>query len=332
LARFFPEGVRAYWQELASFHLVVHHSRQSFRLSSLAVAHAAAKFINRLDPAVIHFDEGSRRMLLSLVELRGRPMVMTIHDPELHSGERRWRSDVYRRIFLSRASRVILYNRTFQTAFADRYGFPAHQIHTTRLGVHHIFREWSVGPVPHGGRTVLFYGRLSRYKGLETLYAAAPLVAERVPGVRFIVAGRPVAGYQPPPLPTLANGGRLELVDRYLGNREMADLLTRAHVVVCPYLDATQSGVVLTAFAFEKPLVATNVGGLPEYIDHGNTGLLVPPRNPTALAEALVQVLTNDDLVEHLRAGIARLGRDRLLDWSSTARDVREVYEDALSP
>jgi glycosyltransferase involved in cell wall biosynthesis len=121
-------------------------------------------------------------------------------------------------------------------------------------------------------------------------------------------------------------------VDRYLGNREMADLLTRAHVVVCPYLDATQSGVVLTAFAFEKPLVATNVGGLPEYIDHGNTGLLVPPRNPTALAEALVQVLTNDDLVEHLRAGIARLGRDRLLDWSSTARDVREVYEDALSP
>jgi glycosyltransferase involved in cell wall biosynthesis len=73
-----------------------------------------------------------------------------------------------------------------------------------------------------------------------------------------------VEGYTPPSPPALPRGGALQLIDRYLSNSDAAALFRSASVVVCPYRDATQSGVVLSAFAFGVPVIASAVGGLPE--------------------------------------------------------------------
>ncbi len=129
-------------------------------------------------------------------------------------------------------------------------------------------------------RTLLFFGRLSAYKGLETLFQAAPLACKRLPGLRIIVAGNPVPGYRLPPAPDLPNGGELQIITGYIPNHTLAQLFQRAAVVVCPYTTATQSAVVLTAYAFGKPVIGTRVGGLPEYITDGETGVLVPPHSP----------------------------------------------------
>jgi glycosyltransferase involved in cell wall biosynthesis len=94
---------------------------------------------------------------------------------------------------------------------------------------------------------------------------------------------------------------------------------------VCPYVDATQSGVVMTAYAFDRPVVATRVGGLPEYVHDGQTGLLVAERDPVALAAALVSVLTNASLRDHLGEGI-RVARTTEFDWSRAARETVGVY------
>jgi glycosyltransferase involved in cell wall biosynthesis len=118
----------------------------------------------------------------------------------------------------------------------------------------------------------------------------------------------------------------------YISNARLVQLLASALVVVCPYVDATQSGVVLTAFAFEKPVVATRVGGLPEYVQDGQTGLLIPPRDPVALAQALIQVLTTPVLENGLRNTIAQLGRSGRLDWARTAHDTLAVYKELVPP
>ena len=99
-------------------------------------------------------------------------------------------------------------------------------------------------------------------------------------------------------------------------------------VIVCPYTDASQSGVVLTAYAFGKPVVATRVGGLPEYVEDGVTGLLVPPRNPQALAEALVRLLRDPDTQRTLSQGIRH---NEALSWESIIKRTISVYEQVLS-
>jgi len=80
-----------------------------------------------------------------------------------------------------------------------------------------------------------------------------------------------------------------------------------AAVVVCPYRDASQSGVVLSAYAFQVPVVATTAGGLPEYVFPGKTGLLVPPGDASALVVAIKSLVT----APHLQENMGRSGRQR---------------------
>ena len=91
-----------------------------------------------------------------------------------------------------------------------------------------------------GDRTVLFFGRQSPYKGIEVLYDAAQRVAERIPDVRFVIAGKPQGNYSAPP-PALKHGGHVELIDDYISNARLAELFQLATVVACPYRDATQT-------------------------------------------------------------------------------------------
>ena len=327
----FPAAVRAQWRDLASFRLVVHHTARAVQPASWRLSRQVVRAVRQLQPDVVHFDDVSRRMVPALPGLHGLPVVLSLHDPAFHSGETTWRGDLFRRLLLRRATRVVLHNRQHVPSFCARYGIPAERVAVVHLGSYRIARLWaerSCQAPPADRPTVLFFGRLSPYKGLDVLLQAAPHVAARVPGVRFVVAGQPVPGYRVPALPALPNGACIDLLDQYIPSAQVAALFASASVVACPYVDATQSGVVLTAYAFERPVVATTVGGLPEYVRHDETGLLVPPGDPQALAEALVRVLQDEGLQARLRQGV-RLATAGAFNWNRAADETLEVYSRA---
>ena len=159
------------------------------------------------------------------------------------------------------------------------------------------------------------------------MFRAAPTVARAVPNVTFRVAGAPVAGYEPGPPPPLENGGRIETMYSYVSNDQTASLFERAQVVVCPYTNASQSGVVLTAFAFGCPVVATDAGGLPEYVADGVSGLVVPAGDDAALAGALIRCLSEPELLASLRAGVEAATATEL-NWRQTASELTVIYAD----
>jgi glycosyltransferase involved in cell wall biosynthesis len=82
-------------------------------------------------------------------------------------------------------------------------------------------------------------------------------------------------------------GERVKLVDRYVKNEEVSLYFRSADVVVLPYVDATQSGVVQIAFGLEVPVITTDVGGLPEIVEDGATGFVVARRSAEQLAAAI---------------------------------------------
>jgi len=120
---------------------------------------------------------------------------------------------------------------------------------------------------------------------------------------------------------------RFEVHDGFVPGDEMAAFFQRASVVALPYLSASTSGILMTALVFGKPVVATRVGCLPEYVEDGVTGLLVPPADAERLADAIVRLLTDDALRHRMGQNAKRWAHDRR---QTAASKTLRTYEKAI--
>lgn len=170
--------------------------------------------------------------------------------------------------------------------------------------------------VPPAARRLLFFGYVRAYKGLPTLIEALPLLPA---DVQLVVAGEIYhhdADHYRALAARLGVGDRLVLLDRFVASKDLACCFAMADLVVLPYWTASQSGVAPLAFASGRAVVASAVGGLPDLIRPGETGLLVPPRDPPALAAAVTRAL---DHASEWGAAAARAARGFTWDAAATA-------------
>ena len=137
--------------------------------------------------------------------------------------------------------------------------------------------------------TLLFFGFIRKYKGMDILLRSLALVKEEI-DCQLIIAGE-FYDNSKEYLELIQNLNLSEIVhifDRYIPDEEVPYFFSAADVVVLPYRSATQSGIVPVCYHYLKPVIATTVGGLPEVIKEGKTGYLVPPEDPHSLAKAIV--------------------------------------------
>lgn len=321
-----PGRLRQRTGRLGGLYCAVFPHPRAWHPSNARTSWGLATMIRRTRADVVHFDDASTRAFSALLFAPRVPVVLSIHDSHPHMGESMGRFEMVRSVFLRRAKLVVFRSEYAHRTMRAVRRTPARVI---PLGVYDVYRDLCDGGV-EAERDVLFLGRVSRYKGIDVLAEAAPRVAGAVPGVRFVVAGAPVGPdgvADPPPLP---NGGTWDVVPRHLDASEVCRQMAAATVVVLPYLEATQSGVVATALAFGKPIVATAVGGIPEVVRDGDNGRLVPPGDAVALADALTELLTDPGARATVEAGAARIVREELA-WPRLARSTARVYEEAAS-
>jgi glycosyltransferase involved in cell wall biosynthesis len=178
------------------------------------------------------------------------------------------------------------------------------------------------------GRVLLFFGYVRPYKGLEDLLTALTL-ARPDAWDRLVIVGE---FYEPPERyrALLADSrlrDRVLVVNRYVPNEEVARYFAAADVAALPYREATGSGIAQVAFGAGVPVIATRTGGLEEVVEEGVTGLLVPPRDPPALARAIERFF-GEDLGPALRAGVART-RQRF-EWEGLVEAIEGLAEECL--
>jgi glycosyltransferase involved in cell wall biosynthesis len=154
-----------------------------------------------------------------------------------------------------------------------------------------------------GQPVLLFFGTIAKYKGVEDLLRALPEIVA-TSGARLVVAGYPAKDTDPEALRELA--AELDVADDiawmldYVPNELVGTLMLTADVVVLPYRAISDSGVLKVAMSFGRAVVATDVGGIPDVIEDGVTGLLVEPGDQGALVDACVRALTEDGLARSL--------------------------------
>ncbi|HEV8098820.1 MAG TPA: glycosyltransferase, partial [Gaiellaceae bacterium] len=192
--------------------------------------------------------------------------------------------------------------------------------------IQHPVFESGVEATPPSGRTILFFGLIREYKGLDVLLRA---LAE-VPDARLVVAGDPLDPVEP--LQRLAAGigvaDRIEWRLGFLPDEDIPPLMAEATLVALPYRRIDSSGVLATALGHGRPAVVTDVGGLPDAIREFGAGRVVAAGDPKAFAAALRELLEEHELANAF-AGAQRARR--ALTWDAAAAEHEAVYREVAA-
>ncbi len=175
---------------------------------------------------------------------------------------------------------------------------------------------------------VLFFGLLSPSKGLPDLIDAFEIVRKQRHS-RLIIAGFPSKNIDMNKLRKQVDEYNLSdqvIFDtRYIPVESIGNLMELAVCVVYPYYSSTQSGSLQVAYAFGRPVIATAVGGLPEAVEDGRSGFLVPPRAPEQLAKKIIKLIDSPKLANQMGEYARRLSETRY-GWKPIAEKIINVY------
>ncbi len=252
--------------------------------------------IRAFKPDVLHLQLGHMWFnLLGLPLLRDIPLVLTVHDSLIHVGDAataRTPQWIYDRACFQARERIV-HAPQVKELLVERTGVPPETVHVMPFVIVGDV-DVSVGEDVPEEPQVLFFGRIWEYKGLEYLIKAEPLITSRIPQAKIVIAGtgEDFERYRR----MMVNPDNFIVHNEFVPDEKRAELFRRASVVVLPYIEASQSFIISIAYRFGKPVVATTVGGLPEMVDDGRTGYLVPPRNPQELANAIVRLMKDGQL------------------------------------
>lgn len=180
--------------------------------------------------------------------------------------------------------------------------------------------------IPEEQRVVLFFGFVREYKGLKHLLRAVSAFKEESEPDDFTLyivgdfGSKETLSEYEALIGELGISSYINIVSGYVPDREVEKYFSACDLVALPYESATQSGIVQIAYGFEKPVVATRVGGLPDVVTDGETGFLVKPCDEKELSEAISRFFADPALSERFRENIRK--NNQRFSWERMVETV----------
>ncbi len=296
---------------------------------SLAVVYRIRQAIRHDGPNIVHLLAGPGDLWAAELAnmLDSLPVVSTMIVPKPNVGDA-LPTPVVKAVYklLARRSRMVVVNGSSQVELVhELYGVPVDRIAYVPLGPRTTAVRWSRQKSAEEPGTILFFGKALVHKGLEYLVRAQPMITRQLPQARILIVGQGSDLERCRPM--IQDPGKFEIQEGFATGEATAACFQRASVVALPYISSSTSGILMTAYVFGKPVVATTVGCLPEYVEDGVTGLLVPPADVEQLGQAIIRLLSDDDL-RH------RMSKNALQWVNETEREIAmrslAVYDKAL--
>jgi glycosyltransferase involved in cell wall biosynthesis len=256
-----------------------------------------------------------------------RPRIYTMHWRLPDAGSRIGRTLTK---LLAEMDAVVVHSEHGASRLEADFGVPADRLSVIPHGAFdYLTRQPDEAPLPEElrdveGPVILAFGLIRPYKGTDVLLDAF----SRVEGAELWIVGMPRMPMDE--LHELAERapGKVRFVDRFIPDNEIPAFMRRADLVVLPYRNIEQSGVLYTALAFGRPLVLSSVGGFTEIGERG-AARLVSPEDSGALAEAINGLLSDEAGRDALAAGAAREAAE-ISNWERIAESTMTLYRDLL--
>ncbi len=286
--------------------------------------------IKRQNYDIVHFIGESLSILILRILFLRKKTIHTLHEVTEH--EVNGRKSLSRYLLLKfltyNKCKIIFHSSISKERFIQFSGmsiFRSYNI-TERLyiipfGLFETFNCFSADEfVEEDGNSVLFFGRITTYKGLKYLLGSLDYLKAKIPSIKIIIAGEGKIELD------LINNSNIEIINRQLSNEEITFYIKKSKIILCPYLSASQSGIPMVSFLFGKPVIATNVGGFPEMIEHMKTGLIIPVADSKAISDAIELLLTNKELLNSMSKNIFIKYNHNNQSWNNLALETYKLY------
>ena len=249
-------------------------------------------------------------------ELGIRKVFFILHDPLPHTGTQWYRKKIAKRS-VDTATDIIVMSKKFISVVHDHYGIRRENIHYMRLGflsatdVNNQSVDIDLTQFNDSIVNFVFFGRIDKYKGLHILSEAYNNIKEKS-NVHLIVAGSGDFFFFFLEYKELHN---CLVINRYINDLELREILSLKNVVlILPYTDATQSGVIPLAVEYNCPVIASDSGALKEQLDEGKNGLFFEPGNPLELTALLERMINDSSLYNEEREKMKQFQKKFLWD------------------
>lgn len=308
------------------------------------------KFLLKTRPPIIQFGKIEfpfEAVFLAILKRNGLILTQICHEFELREKGNSIFVKIANQLFRSVYTTfqiIFFHGKNNQDRFSSLFQIDSNKFHQIPHGNENLFlssasrnltsdqmrERYNIDP---SSPVVLFFGNLMPSKGIPDLLSAFALVREKAKHTRLIIAGKPSKHIDMNSIFNLTSNLDIQEAtifdSRYIPIEEVAPLMELASVVVFPYLNSTQSGSLQVAYAFKRPVIATNVGGLPEEVDDGKSGFLVSPESPREIANAIMRFIENPNLTDEMGLYAKHLSETRY-SWNSIAQKILTIYKETL--
>jgi len=273
-------------------------------LGSLEVIRDIRRIIVDEKPDIFHMQgSGNFYFLFLFPFLKQIKITDTIHDAQPHPGFDRLRTRFMRWNTLRYTNHWFTHGEKLKKKMIDMFRFPKEKITVVPKGHYEIFKNYSSVTHKEEPNSVLFFGNITKYKGLEYLIKAEPLISHYVQDLKITIAGKVATGRNKNAnfefnryAKLMKNKNRFKILNKRIASDVVSELFQKASLIVMPYIEASQSGILSIAFGFGKAVVITDVGALSEIVKDGKTGFIVEPGNIRMLATAIIKLLKNSNI------------------------------------
>jgi glycosyltransferase involved in cell wall biosynthesis len=282
---------KKYIDGCASFEFLIHQNNKSISLVSIKKSYLLYKKTKKIVPNYIHFDDVSIRLIFFpfLLALLKTKLIVNVHDPVQHTGEKNLKNIFARNIFYKKVYKFITFSNYSKSIFLEKNK----KKFCVNLNLKpYLFYLNYLDKIDDKKTKISFIGRISEYKGIDIFLDAIAILNKKYHPICYVIAGAPFNNTIGEKLVNQYKFKNVEFKLKHLSNLELCNIIQESKIIVCPYRDATQSGVVMTALALNTPIIVSNQGGLPEYIEENITGMIANT-NAVSIANAMETFIIN---------------------------------------
>lgn len=291
---------------------------------------------------LVHFQSVNLIELLAVIAVRmiNRRVVFTVHNVMPGHQKLYFYHKMLFKLMYSLCNEIIIHSEKGKEEIIELYNVNHTKIHVIPHGDYKFFipkqdiskaeakQRLGIGEKTN---TILFFGALRENKGLKNILLALPYIKQQISPIKLMIVGEPVGSYEIYKKIIDEQNLQDEIYEKldYVPNEEVAVYFFSSDLVVLPYNEITQSGILQISYAFGKPVVATDLGGFREAIEDGKNGYLVPLNNIMDLSNRCIEILIDKNKQKKMGEH-SRFLSDNKYSWDSIAERTIEVYKNCL--